>query len=276
MNQPKNKENYPPFPWYDSRWLQAYVEAKTIIRRVRPEAIVEFESAMKTLQAPSTFQVRHLKDVLDEPVIKRIKQIIANLDQKELEQHEFFSFGRFILRNHPEFTAIQSSLTDMVSEIVKEEVVPSYNFLSLYNNLGVCKAHMDAPSAKWTLDICIDQSGSWPIHFSQLVPWPEKFKQTQQDWHAQLVNYPDLRFKSFSLEENEAIVFCGSNQWHYRDRIARQRKTNFCHLVFFHYVPVACLPFLNPNTWAEYFSIAELNEIKFLEQGLEEEKIRIK
>ena len=31
---------------------------------------------------------------------------------------------------------------------------------------------MDAPDAKWTLDLCNEQSDAWPIHFSRIMPWP--------------------------------------------------------------------------------------------------------
>ena len=34
---------------------------------------------------------------------------------------------------------------------------PAYNFLSLYTQLDICEPHMDAPKAKWTLNVCIEQ-----------------------------------------------------------------------------------------------------------------------
>ena len=46
----------PTFPWYDSPWLQAYVEAKAIIRRECPDKLAEFESAMERLPEASCSQ----------------------------------------------------------------------------------------------------------------------------------------------------------------------------------------------------------------------------
>ena len=76
----------------------------------------------------------------------------------ELEKQELFNFGRLVVHDHPYFNQIQNTMTDLVSEIAQEPVEAYYNFLSLYNNLGVCEVHMDALSAKWTLDVCINQS----------------------------------------------------------------------------------------------------------------------
>ena len=53
-------------------------------------------------------------------------------------------------------------------------------------------------------------------------------------------------------------MFGGSSQWHYRDRIAQRTVTNFCHLVFFHYVPKGTQHLTDPWRWAAHFGIPEL------------------
>jgi hypothetical protein len=83
--------------------------------------------------------------------------------------------------------------------------------------------HLDAPSAKWTFDYCIEQSGSWPIHLSQVRPWPETWANDDPDWEATVRNDPDNQFSPIELQEGEAIIFSGSSQWHYRDRIYTPR-----------------------------------------------------
>ncbi|MCY7281379.1 MAG: hypothetical protein LH610_10885 [Sphingomonas bacterium] len=97
------------------------------------------------------------------------------------EKHEMLRFGRLIVHEAELCTELQAKLTDRISELVNEPVEPSYNFLSLYNNLGVCAVHMDAPSAKWTFDYCIEQSDPWPIYLSQVQPWPEKWRHDGSD-----------------------------------------------------------------------------------------------
>lgn len=106
--------------------------------------------------------------------------------------------------------------------------------LSLYTNLGQCPVHMDAPSAKWTFDYCSQQSAPWPIHLSQVVPWPEDYGPNGADWDRAIRSDPNNDFSAFTLEDGEAVVFGGSIQWHYRDRIAHSTDENFCRLAFFH------------------------------------------
>jgi hypothetical protein len=246
------------FPWYDSPWLQAYVRAKAIIREVCPAALVDFEQALSVLQAPRDFQVEHLRSVLTPEEIEAVHEVVSGLRQEDYERHELFQFGRLVVHDHPEFTRLQHKFTSRVSELAGEELEPSYNFLSLYNNLGVCMPHMDAPNAKWTLDICVDQSEPWPISFSQPVRWPEEFHGNRDSWHSQILEDPSLEFSTFAPQVNEAIFFAGGNQWHYRDRIARTKAENFCHLLFFHFIPAGCAELVDPANWSEIFDISEL------------------
>ena len=251
------------YPWYDSSWLTSYVEAKEIIASACPEKLPEFVLAMQRLQAPEEFSTTKLNAVLGDDVLARAREIIANLSPDGMERNELLKFGRFVVHDHPAFNALQRDLTDMVSDRAGRALVPSYNFLSLYNNLGVCKVHMDAPEAMWTLDICIEQSATWPIHLSQRVPWPENFERQGVDWHRQIISDPDVRFQAYTLEENEAILFCGSNQWHYRDRIPRYSDNNYCHLLFMHFIPEGCEELVDPACWSDLFDIPALASAVF-------------
>jgi hypothetical protein len=246
------------FPWYDSPWLRSYVRAKAIIREVRPTVLEDFEAAMAVFQAPRDFRVKQISSLLTPDQMEAARKIIAELDPTEIERHELMLFGRLVVHDHPVFTQLQRTFTPLVSELAGEDLEPSYNFLSLYNNLGVCMPHMDAPQAKWTLDICLDQSEPWPISFSQPVSWPEEFQGSQVDWRTQILEDPNLEFSTYAPQVNDALFFTGSNQWHYRDRIARTKAENFCHLMFLHYIPAGSSELVNPTKWSEIFGIPEL------------------
>ena len=56
-------------------------------------------------------------------------------------------------------------------------------------------------------------------------------------------------------------MFGGSSQWHYRERIPRHSKQNFCHLLFFHFVPKAAEHLTRVKAWAELFGIPELANV---------------
>lgn len=147
-----------------------------------------------------------------------------------------------------------------MSDLVGEPVEACYNFLSLYGSDGSCAIHMDAPSAKWTLDICIDQSKPWPIHFSELVPWPENWQApVGGDWQEAIKS--SHQFESHAMQAGEAIAFAGSSQWHYRNPMENASDDDFCTLLFFHFIPAGTSHFVYPRQWAEYFDIPELTEV---------------
>lgn len=253
------------FPWYDSSWLAAYMRARDIIQASCPKHLESFIAAFEPFQTSQDFQVVNCPQVFSHQKLAEIRALIKEIQTEAYAKHEIFSFGRLVMQDLPYFNQVQSELTNMVSVAVGEEVEPRYNFLSLYNNLGVCKVHLDAPSAKWTLDVCIDQSEVWPIHFSQTVAWPENFKYGGTDWENYIKKDPGIQFSSYDLTPGNGIIFSGSSQWHYRDRIVRVSKENFCHLVFFHYIPKDTNALTNPEKWASYFNIPELAALQHYE-----------
>ena len=255
------------FPWYDSPWLCAYVEARQILGERQPALLPEFEKALEVFQVPLGFQATQLPQLLSEDDHAMIKAVIAGLQEEDLELHEFMRFGRTIVHDLPQLHALQSSLVPLISEVVGEAVEASYSFLSLYNNLGVCEVHMDAPSAKWTLDICIDQSAPWPIHVAPPQPWPEVFPEFVGDWQAQIKSDVAPGFTEYTLTPRDALVFGGANQWHYRDRLPRVAEENFCHLLFFHYIPAGSSALVQPGNWAEIFGVPELSHLQDYDYG---------
>lgn len=165
-----------------------------------------------------------------------------------------------MVHDHPFFTELQERTVALVSEAAGEPVEASYNFLSLYGRLGVCPAHMDSPESKWTLDLCVNQSAPWPIHFSQVCPWPESEMGAPQDadWESQIKRSPSLHFTAHTLQPGQAALFSGSSQWHYRDAISKAPGGQVCDLLFFHFIPRGTAELVRPRNWARLFDIPEL------------------
>ena len=232
--------------WYDSVWLNAWFAARQVVARVAPARLPEFVASFAPLRTDPAFSVRKLPGLLDADEIAAIRDLVRSVPREVLEMHELQRFGRLIVHDYPPLTALQQTLIDRVSQWAGEEVEPSYNFLCLYSQLGVCEPHMDAPSAKWTLDVCLDQSGPWPIQLSQIVPWPDEPLALDDDWQQWIKANPGLHFESQVLEPGDAVLFSGSSQWHYRDPLPPGKGRRFCDLLFFHFIPKGCAEIVRP------------------------------
>jgi len=251
------------YPWYDSVWLGKYDRAKAIIQKVRPEALAAFVDAFRILRTRPDFQVRLFERPFDDNTLHEIRRVVQSLRPTDLELHEVRAFGRFVVHGHPFFTELQQRTVPLVSEAVGEAVEGSYNFLSLYASQGVCPPHMDSPKAKWTLDLCVNQSVPWPIYFSQVCPWPDEEAEAWPDegWENSIKHSPSLRFVPYTLHPGQAVVFSGSSQWHYREAIPASGVRQFCDLLFLHFIPSGTAELVLPKTWARLFDIAELSEL---------------
>jgi hypothetical protein len=243
------------FAWYDSEFLRLFEAAKRFLKIILPDRLDEFTRAFDVLRTDPGYRVQHLEKVFDDRTFKQVVETVHTLPYVALEHYESGTFGRSLLRRHPFFTELQESLTATVSELVGEAVAPAYNFLSLYRGVGKCDPHLDQPLSKWTLDICIEQSVEWPIFFSQVIDWPSDgvTARTIENLRAD----PTVALDSVVLTPNRGAIFSGSSQWHFRDPIPGGCK-DFCHLLFFHYLPQGAQPLAEPKHWADHFGIPEL------------------
>ncbi|OYX92840.1 MAG: hypothetical protein B7Y74_11175, partial [Novosphingobium sp. 35-62-5] len=243
------------FGWYDSLWLRRYFEAKAVIARVAPGRLAEFNAAMQVFKTDPSYEVRYVSAFLDNAKRAAIKEAITAIPREQLEFHELEKFGRLVVHDWPPFTALQAEITGLVSELAGERLEPCYNFLSLYSRRGVCETHLDTPSAKWTFDICVDQSDPWPISFTSIIDWPETSDDLVDEWRAVKEGRADHAVHTLTLEPGDALLFSGASQWHWRDPIPPARGRTFCDLLFFHYIPEGTSELVQPRNWAKLFNV---------------------
>ena len=248
------------FPWYDGYWLERFVTARDFIAIHRPELLEAFLQAFEPFRTDPEFSVVSIRNALDEETLAQVRDTVASIRPNQLELHEIKTFGRWVVHNHPILTELQTRMTALAESAAGEAVEPSYNVLSMYTRLGRCPMHQDAPWAKWTLDLCIDQSEPWPIHFSQVRQWPEDDDFSTDDWENQVRNDPANCFESKVLMPGDAVLFSGSSQWHYRDPIPAQGSRGFCHLLFFHFVPLGMRKRLDAASWESRFGVPGLGK----------------
>jgi hypothetical protein len=247
--------------WYDSIWLRRYFAAREIIGRVAPLRLADFDAAMAVFRTDPAYEVKYVSGFLDAQALLDMRETVAAIPRDKLELHEMKKFGRLVVHDWPPFVEMQARIVDFVSELAGERVEPCYNFLSLYSRRGVCEPHLDTPSAKWTFDLCIDQSEPWPISFSSIIPWPDSRDALVDDWRAVKEARSQYEIRSLALEPGDALLFSGASQWHFRDPIPADGRRAFCDLLFFHYIPEGTAELVQPRNWARLFDVPELDTI---------------
>lgn len=58
----------------------------------------------------------------------------------------------------------------------------------------------------------------------------------------------------------EAILFSGSSQWHYRDPLPASCSQSFCNLAFFHFIPKGFGQLIKPARREALFGLPGLSE----------------
>ena len=149
-------------------------------------------------------------------------------------------FVRKYAHNVPFFVGIHRQLTEFASERFGEKLKPSYVFLSMYEDNGICPLHIDRPQCYRTVDYLISQDDTepWPILIGEPMSDEDRIKidengkghpETDEEiaeriaaetWHEAL------------LKPNDAVLYSGTHSWHYRPKRLKGKAS----LAFFHFV----------------------------------------
>lgn len=151
------------------------------------------------------------------------------------------SFNRKYVHNVPYFNDIHRQLTPWACEQFGERVKPSYSYLSMYNDKGICPLHIDRPPCYRTIDYLVDCDVDelWPIYIGEPMTDEQRLVIDKTTG-----GHPDTEelvaerksqenFTEVVLYPNDAVLYSGTHQWHYRNSI----NGRFSSLVFFHFVP---------------------------------------
>ena len=189
--------------------------------------MANFKVAHQLFDAPTH---REIIRYLDE----RIPYMSVGLDADE--------FVRRYRHNDHFFVQIHHQLTEFASTLFGEPLKPSYVFLSMYENDGICPLHIDRPQCYRTIDYLIrqDDSEPWPIHIAEMHTDDEI-----AEINSNGIGHPrgeaiqeriDAEtWETALIKPNDAVCYSGTHQWHYRS----QRLKGTADLAFFHFVPEA-------------------------------------
>lgn len=169
-----------------------------------------------------------LNQLFSDSVFSKIKDIVTSVknEKKYFEDNELF-FRKYII-DHEGLQNIHQKISHLVSGIIEEKFVPSYNFVSIYGlGLGECPVHIDRPQCQLTVDVCVNQNEPWPLyvdHRFKYLTYEEVFK-----------NADDIKQNSveYLLNPGQALLYSGTHHPHWRNKI---QKENYCDMIFFHFI----------------------------------------
>ena len=106
-----------------------------------------------------------------------------------------------------------------VTEILGEEVLPTYTYARVYKNDSLLKRHRDRPACEISITLNLDKDKNWPIFFQR----------------------SDNSETNIELEPGDAVLYLGCQADHWRDKFEGNEYTQ----VFLHYVRSN-----GPKAWA--------------------------
>jgi hypothetical protein len=195
----------------------------------------------------SSTQRRELTQVARQLFTDQVHQTLVQFMQERAQflplEYEGEHFSRFMAQNVGIFQHIHNQLVDFASEQFGEEVKPSYSFLSMYDDNGICPLHIDRDQCLYTIDYLIRQDSPepWPIYIGQPISDEERNEVAlagmahPEDEHTIFRIKERQNFTKVELQPNDAVLYSGTHQWHYRDHI----PSGTADLAFFHFVPEA-------------------------------------
>lgn len=194
-----------------------------------PNGIASGPLIAKQLFDPITHEA--IKQFLDE----RVPLMSVGVDETD--------FVRTYAHNVPYFVGIHYQLAEYASTIFGEKVKPSYSFLSMYQDNGICPLHIDRPQCRYTIDYLIrqDQPEPWPILIGDhMTDEQRQALDESDDGHPKSDEAIQARIEAENWHEallspNDAVCYSGTHSWHYRPK----RLVGKADLVFFHFVPEA-------------------------------------
>lgn len=134
-------------------------------------------------------------------------------DLQALNSHSMYNFMPFV--------RLLVGKVPQVSELLGEEVLPTYTYARVYKDNSELLRHRDRPACEISLTLNLLKDADWPIYFQR----PDKFE------------------TSVELEPGDAVMYLGCQADHWREKFKGQE----CIQLFLHYVRS-----YGPKSWA-YF-----------------------
>lgn len=167
-----------------------------------------------------------IKNILNKEDFKFLQDYVKNLNKESAgfsDQFNRYEFGGDSLLN-----SLHQKLIPIARDYFENNsIVPSFNFGSWYFGKASLEKHRDVSACTFSIDMCVYQKTPWVLYIED---------------------------KPYTLQENEAVLYYGEDQKHWREEFPDPENNIVCNVFFF---------FVEPDHWSLVYPPEMHDEIRF-------------
>ena len=183
-----------------------------------------------------------VKNILPYKEFNLLQNHVKKIDKQTTNFYE--GYNRYEWSNTPEIKSVHESLLPFARDKFNSKtLVPSFNFASWYFGNASLEHHTDINACTYSIDIAVYAE----------IPW---------DLYVEGIPY--------SLDENDALLYYGESQEHWREPLVNPESKVVCNVFFF---------YVEPDHWfitepvEKHLEIRTKNAVGTVQDRLKKERI---
>jgi len=150
-----------------------------------------------------------ISNFLSEEDFKQLQDYVKGLDKSTLGHSD--QFNRYEFGGSEILESLHKKLIPIAQDFFEsKDLVPSFNFGSWYYGQASLEKHRDVAPCTYSIDLCVYQTTPWDLYVEG-VP--------------------------YTLQENEALLYYGEGQKHWREDFPDGEDNVVCNVFFFYVEP---------------------------------------
>ena len=150
-----------------------------------------------------------ISNILKKEDFNELQEYVKNLDKSTLGHSD--DFNRYEFGGSELLNSIHNKLIPIAKDFFESEtLVPSFNFGSWYYGEASLEKHRDVSPCTYSIDLCVYQKTPWDLYVEDIA---------------------------YTLQENEALLYYGEGQKHWREAFPDPESNIVCNVFFFYVEP---------------------------------------
>lgn len=150
-----------------------------------------------------------IKKLLSSEDFNKLQEFVKELDKNRTGFSS--DFNRYEFGGEEIMNDIHDKLIPIAKDFFESEtLVPSFNFGSWYFGNASLEKHKDVAPCSYSIDLCVYQKTPWDLYVEGV---------------------------SYTLQENDALLYYGETQKHWREEFPDPENNIVCNVFFFYIEP---------------------------------------